>query len=494
MHKNLLYLYNDGHNPFPHLGKGGLGYKLPQYRLHGKGKSHPQDSDEEYEYTEGEEEVQEMSSEEKDAREIYNDFTNPNGEYYNLSKNDKLIELSSAIAYLNGNEELQKPFLDLMNELKRTSDGSDLFYIDDKGFVEVNKDYDYDLDGLRPTNEIEIDISEASHFYNSSPYFYFKNLKDSLNNLIKESRTSEETKILKNKLQNVKLLESELKDLKIYNEKDLRKYLRSKNSLSIEEKELFKMYDLHDKDLQDIETENLRIETLVKDIQSMTFDKQIKLIKDEYSNILGYYKTRQESSGKGYEEFLCNAGSCIIKDVIGDDKLEVINLDNSPLVPKTKQKYCAVDLLYVNPDTKKGGIIEAKDFSNKDMLDRSEKGYTAIQASKICGNPDFDIIYGKDNGEYYIIDVRYRNKPITNDIDINEYLISVNAKEQTWICDLLQQKKFIKKYINDKTMVQNKQDPRFYKVDINEIPFTEDEISGAKTQSVRIKNKYFNSK
>jgi len=38
MHKNLLYLYNDGHNPFPHLGKGGLGYKLPQYRkrIHGE--------------------------------------------------------------------------------------------------------------------------------------------------------------------------------------------------------------------------------------------------------------------------------------------------------------------------------------------------------------------------------------------------------------------------------------------------------------------------
>jgi len=32
MLKKLLYLYNDGHNPFPKLGKGGLGYHLPQYR------------------------------------------------------------------------------------------------------------------------------------------------------------------------------------------------------------------------------------------------------------------------------------------------------------------------------------------------------------------------------------------------------------------------------------------------------------------------------
>jgi len=38
MLKNLLYLYNDGHNPFPNMrGYGGLGYHLPQYHkvIHG---------------------------------------------------------------------------------------------------------------------------------------------------------------------------------------------------------------------------------------------------------------------------------------------------------------------------------------------------------------------------------------------------------------------------------------------------------------------------
>jgi TusA-related sulfurtransferase len=33
--KKLLHLYNLGHDPFPHIGKGGLGYHLPQYRLKG---------------------------------------------------------------------------------------------------------------------------------------------------------------------------------------------------------------------------------------------------------------------------------------------------------------------------------------------------------------------------------------------------------------------------------------------------------------------------
>ncbi len=40
MLKNLLYLYNDGHNPFPNMkGYGGLGYHLPEYRkvIHGDG-------------------------------------------------------------------------------------------------------------------------------------------------------------------------------------------------------------------------------------------------------------------------------------------------------------------------------------------------------------------------------------------------------------------------------------------------------------------------
>lgn len=32
----ILKLYNDGHNPFPHLGKGGLGYHLPRHHLIGK--------------------------------------------------------------------------------------------------------------------------------------------------------------------------------------------------------------------------------------------------------------------------------------------------------------------------------------------------------------------------------------------------------------------------------------------------------------------------
>jgi len=41
MFKKLLYLYNDGHNPFP-SGRGGLGYHLPQYPkvMHGEGGSH----------------------------------------------------------------------------------------------------------------------------------------------------------------------------------------------------------------------------------------------------------------------------------------------------------------------------------------------------------------------------------------------------------------------------------------------------------------------
>jgi hypothetical protein len=45
-------------------------------------------------------------------------------------------------------------------------------------------------------------------------------------------------------------------------------------------------------------------------------------------------------------------------------------------------------------------------------------------------------------------------------------------------------------------MIQDTKDSRFYKVDITKIPFYEDSVSGSVKliQSIRIKNKYFNSK
>jgi hypothetical protein len=52
MLKKLLYLYNDGHNPFPVKGKGGLGYHLPGYRkrIHGEGLHEVTNEDGETEY------------------------------------------------------------------------------------------------------------------------------------------------------------------------------------------------------------------------------------------------------------------------------------------------------------------------------------------------------------------------------------------------------------------------------------------------------------
>jgi hypothetical protein len=62
MLKKLLYLYNDGHNPFPNMkGHGGLGYHLPQYRLvggmvHGGVEEHKgSDEEDEEDYEENEE-------------------------------------------------------------------------------------------------------------------------------------------------------------------------------------------------------------------------------------------------------------------------------------------------------------------------------------------------------------------------------------------------------------------------------------------------------
>jgi hypothetical protein len=53
MLKNLLYLYNDGHNPFPQMqGYGGLGYHLPEYHkvIHGSGGENDEETIDEETY------------------------------------------------------------------------------------------------------------------------------------------------------------------------------------------------------------------------------------------------------------------------------------------------------------------------------------------------------------------------------------------------------------------------------------------------------------
>lgn len=72
MLKKLLYLYNDGHNPFPSMGRGGLGYHLPNYPkvMHGDGFNIIRDENGNYIKT---------IDDRNDADPMVYDIMNPNG-------------------------------------------------------------------------------------------------------------------------------------------------------------------------------------------------------------------------------------------------------------------------------------------------------------------------------------------------------------------------------------------------------------------------------
>ena len=349
--KKLLHLYNIGHNPFPnigkgglgyHIGKGGLGYHLPQYRktIHGCGRTgdklNYESDSEEKEVVNGnkeEEEVVQKTQEELDAEEIYNDFVDENGEYYNLDKNDRMVKLIDAIGYFSGNKELQEPFLDLLNDIKKTNTGEPLFYLDDNDFVSVNKDYEFDIDEIKPTEELEKEVNdkvkEISLYYNKDINWYFKGLKDDIKKLIKESKSSIEKKILKEKLNNIENLETELrtKYKGMPTETELRNYLSKKKNLTDEEKNILRMYNdydigiYHEEQLTDAERQ--RIEGLVTNMASLPLDEQYKINLVEYDKLIDYHnilireqtkikhpdwtpkQINEECSGKGYENVLC---------------------------------------------------------------------------------------------------------------------------------------------------------------------------------------------
>lgn len=430
--KKLLHLYNIDHNPFPnvgrgglgyHLGKGGLGYHLPQYRktIHGGGRTGDESnygSDSEEVVVNGnkeEEEVEQKTQEVIDAEEIYNDFVEEDGDYYNLDKNDKMVKLIDAIGYFSGNKELQEPFLDLLNDLKKTSTGEPLFYLDENDFVSVNKDFDFDIDEILPTEEIEKEVTEKvreiSLYYNQNINWYFKGLKDDIEKLIKKSKSSVEKKLLKEKLNNVENLESELrtKYKGMPTETELRTYLSKKKNLTEEEKNILRMYNDYDIGIyheeQLTEAEQKRIEGLVTNMDSLPLDEQYKINLVEYDILIDYHnklirnqtKTKhpdwtpkqinEECSGKGYENYLCTTGKSLI-DKNTNSTSPIINNDDNQLIPSGLRKYASIDLF------NDVAMIECKEYSSTSSTDE----IIPLQYTKLCGYNPFKIVFN-ENGK-----------------------------------------------------------------------------------------------
>lgn len=110
MLKKLLYLYNDGHNPFPKLGEGGLGYKPHMIG----GMVNPEEKEETHQQEEKEQEP------EKTPEEIDDEFVSACAEWKNVKKqfekdtvaNQMFKEdwLNNAIYYFTGHREQQEWF------------------------------------------------------------------------------------------------------------------------------------------------------------------------------------------------------------------------------------------------------------------------------------------------------------------------------------------------------------------------------------------------
>jgi hypothetical protein len=516
MLKRLLYLYNDGHNPFPKLGKGGLGYHLPQYRkrMHGDGMHLINGK---YEYDDDDSDLQvydqgfitgnyiPLGNDEfivDDERhhnnriikpkhigkpEYFDTTLNENDIYDDNDDNDYYDPTKSSIPYLNTtqkilhdieqtkipkNKKLSKSDIKDVNEIIKKTET----LIEDKDKVHIEKTIN--------------DLFMSNYGFGMVEKVY-KGLKELIKNLSKDSLEYQIYNTLKIEIDKSSfLLPSDLPSL------------RNKfKSLSDEDFSLLKIaledvFKKHDEKMEETKV-------LIEDLSKLSFEESFDVVTNNYDDILAYYNTQYTAPGKGYEAFLCGAGSCLIKYTLNDNDMVVTNFDNSDEIPEGKSQYCAVDLLIMNPKTNSGAIGEAKNYGDKDMTIHNdpENNYVAIQASKLCGNSfkgsssNFDIVFGKDDDtkEYYIIDIRYKNKPISKNIDINDYLLSVNAQNDTWICNLLKEPKFVKKYINDKTMINYNGHKDLFKVNIDTIPKTEDYVSGSKNkiQSIRIKNKYF---
>jgi len=488
MLKKLLYLYNDGHNPFPKLGKGGLGYHLPQYRkrMHGEAL---------HEITTESGEKQYIDDENKDDKNLYSKegFIDDENVYSHITPaQGYFLPMKQGGHYIPSEGAYYKP-----------PESSDEFYVTkDPNFT---KNYHGDQE-LNPY-DIETYPPFEDEEYESKINDLNENIKDRINEYENHNKVillPNDKTLIRQKIINEFMANKNNKYVNIsYNQiKEAIKHFDIKPEDTPKMKKIKAIRDEQTKQKEEIMQEKLRVEQLIDDMKQLSVIEQTEILKDEYSELVSYYKNKDTRPGKGYELFICEgAGSSIIKSVVGDDNIEIMNFDKSPIIPKNTKDFCAIDIMYKNPTTNKGGIGEIKDYSDKDMNEYNdpELNYTPLQATKICGNSipgtsnNFDIVFGKDDktNEYYIIDIRYKNKPISQGVDIDEYLVSVNAKGNTWICDLMKQKSFIKKYINDNTMIESTNTPGIYKVDIRKIPKTMDNVSGGYVQSIRVKNKYF---
>lgn len=123
--KKLLHLYNYGHIPFPKLGRGGLGYHLPQYKIRGKGIDKKQNKAGDITITEDSDNESVVIESDSDFEDDYDDVDNDYIPQFR-EEDEIIVELNHDNAFLNDRNTKKEMFIDELSKYEEFED-EDLF-------------------------------------------------------------------------------------------------------------------------------------------------------------------------------------------------------------------------------------------------------------------------------------------------------------------------------------------------------------------------------
>lgn len=412
MLKRLLYLYNDGHNPFPKLGKGGLGYHLPQYRKRMHGESVVNLGDGNYSYFNDDLDYEYDSSGfiegpipsnirsdfdnwvqtqngtpsapilykrddyDEDTPEGYENIMNKEQIEKNLEKVERKYQTNDELRAKLKREGVKGPLKSMNTEQLRELYNEKIAQIKPKPITmhesmkKVDKvDYNFEKDKER----IEKSITDL--FMNNYEFGMVGKVRKELKERMKDlSKNSLEYKIyskIKEEIEN-SYLDSDLKLLK----KQINK--KSDDELSLLELTLKDIFKMHDDKMEETKV-------LIDSISNLSLDERFEVVSDNYDDILKYYKTENPTSGKGFEDFLYKGVGKTIIEYNTNDNSEVINNDENKNIHPDLRDYSTVDLF--NDTT----VIECKDYwfinSTEDIV---------LQYTKIISDSNGKLLYNGD--------------------------------------------------------------------------------------------------
>jgi hypothetical protein len=420
MLKRLLYLYNDGHVPFPKLGKGGLGYHLPQYkkRMHGDG----------------------VYARENDANDIeyVDDMDSENVWFYDINGNKTLLydddgdrldiePLQNKIIhedrYYDPNNDFGRKKLNDLQEYNQ-------YYDDEDGEEYIKRDYDDELlydqlhHGFKDTELTSIlkslGYKNASKLTKEEKVFTLlepnKDIRTKIKKIISENKLiGKQSEYASEQKKHGKVIE----DINDVIDRELRQYLVRNKTLLLSPKDIEKLREelLGKKMSGNISVINsLQIKKVIDQFELGTYDEE-KIQQNKFINEVDALKQtdskKYPTRGEAYEELMMTRYKDELKGLTNeptsqftgsDQKSLYYNPDGTPIKFKTirKDQEVMVDMskntLYDggNKDTD----IEFKYYPNDDVCD--------IQVGKFTGNGGETPYFHEVNGRWKLYNV-YNN-------------------------------------------------------------------------------------